>query len=386
MKRNNNPGRPGRVVGLSRRLAIYLAGLLIIGSVEAFRAERRADAAGRVLIANAVKSQEGPKVLLYYDMEGISGANDPKQVLASHPDLYKGGREFLTGDVNAAVRGLKAGGAGAIVVTDAHGSGNSQEPDILLDQLDKRATFEFKDHEFDPYSDMPDPTYKAIVCIGMHARANTPGFMAHTFTVEPDFRVNGKEITETEIIAHSAARFRTPVIMVSGDDVLEKQIHERFPLAEYGLVKRARGRASAELLSQDEAHANIENAARRAIAKLDQFKPYPVASEYKFEMSFQNEAQADLAALYPGLNREGETTVEYVTPTFIEGYDRSKVLIRLAGSDRYSLLMMAVRSRPDGKEIMAEYEKLLLTRWLEPDKMPPAPKKPPKPKRYFGDS
>src|SRR5207249_10864484 len=131
------------------------------------------------------------------------------------------------------------------------------------------------------YSDMPDANYQPIACFGTHARATTPGFLAHTFTLEPAFRVNGIDITETEIIAHSAARFKVPVIMVSGDDVLRNQIAERFPLAEYGLVKRAKGRADADLLTEEQAWSNIERAARRAIAKLRDFKPYPVATEYR---------------------------------------------------------------------------------------------------------
>jgi D-amino peptidase len=294
---------------------------------------------------------------------------------------------FLTGDVNAAIRGLIAGGAGDIVVTDAHGSGNSDEPDILIDQMDKRAKFEFRDHPFDPYRDVPDASYQAIVCIAMHARARTPGFMAHTVTLEPAIRVNGLEITETEIIAHSAARFAVPVIMVSGDDVLEQQIHERFPLAEYGLVKRAKGMAGADLLSQEEAHANIERAARRAIEKLASFKPFPVASQYRFEVSFPTESQTDFAALYPGLDRVNQTTLGYVAPTFIEGYDRCLVLIQLVSSLRTRFLGRAVQARSDSKEIMAEFEKLMVTTWLEPEKMPAPPRRETSTKkRYHGDN
>jgi D-amino peptidase len=145
-----------------------------------------------------------PKVLLYYDMEGITGINRVEQTMARKLEHYKPARDLLTDDVNAAIRGLVAGGAGEIVVTDGHGSGNRQEPDILLDRLDPRARMEFRDREFDPYIDVPDGTYKAIVCIGMHARGGTNGFLAHSFTMEPVFRVNGQEINETEMIAHSA--------------------------------------------------------------------------------------------------------------------------------------------------------------------------------------
>ena len=40
--------------------------------------------------------------------------------VALAPSLAEG-RKFLTSDVNAAIRGLKAGGAGAIWVQDGHG-------------------------------------------------------------------------------------------------------------------------------------------------------------------------------------------------------------------------------------------------------------------------
>ena len=88
----------------------------------------------------------------------------------------------------------------------------------------------------------------AIVCIGMHARANTNGFLAHTYTYEPAFRVNGLDITETQIIALSAARWGVPVIMVSGDDVLETQLRPEFPDLEYAVVKTAKGRALVQFI------------------------------------------------------------------------------------------------------------------------------------------
>ena len=338
-----------------------------------------------VIVAVAASTQtQRPRVLLYYDMEGLSGINRQEQTSFGHPEAYREGRQRLTEDVNAAIRGLVAGGAGEIVVTDAHGSGNANEPDILLDHMDKRAKFEFRDHDFAPYIDVPDASYQAIICIGMHARANTPGFLAHAYTIEPAFRLNGLDLTETEIIAHSAARFRLPVIMVSGDDVLQRQIAERFPEAEYALVKRAKGRADAELLPLETAHANIERAAKQAMEKRARFKPFTVAQAYRFEMSFQNKAQTDRAANYPDLTRVNDTTLGYAAKDFISGYQRALTLIRLVTPDRLTLLLQVVRARPDGKEIMAEYERLLMTRWLEPEKMPPAPPPPAPKKRFHG--
>jgi D-amino peptidase len=334
------------------------------------------------------QARTAPKVLLFYDMEGISGINRQSQTMYPTPE-YQEARKLLTGDVNAAIRGLKAAGAGTIIVTDAHGSGNGAEPDILVGQMDERATFEFRDQPWDPYSEGPNASYQAIVCIGMHARANTPGFLAHTYTIEPAFRVNGVDLTETDIIGISAMRFGTPVIMVSGDDVLERQIKEHFPNAEYGLVKRAKGMADAQLLSEPEARANIERAAKAALAKLATFKPYVMRAPFRFEMSFQNEAQAERAADAPGLTRVNARTLAFTASDFIGGYERSKELISLAGGDRSALLMQVVRSRPDGQAILDEYRKRLIMRWIEPEayaKAHPGPKVVEKKKRFHGDS
>lgn len=348
---------------------------------------RRAAALAAVatLSAASVAAQKAPRVLVYYDMEGISGIVRAKQVLFPQPQ-YQAARRFLTGDLNAAIDGLKAGGAGEIVVTDAHGSGND-EPDVLLGQLDRRATFLWKDHPFDPYVEAPDPSFQAIICIGMHARAGTNGFMAHTVTVEPAYRVNGRWLTETSIVARSAARFGIPVIMVSGDDVLRDQIKEEFPDAEYAVVKHAENRARAVALPEPEARANIRRAAKAAIERLASMKALQVEPSYRFEVSYLNKLETDLAAATPGTTRVDSLTLGYETPDFISGFERSAVMTRAVGLERLRLMAVAVRRSPASSRIMADYLDLVLQNWLEPEKVatPPAAKVTLK-KRYHGDS
>ena len=65
-----------------------------------------------------------PKILIIYDMEGVSGVTHYEMLWFQRPDEYAKGRESLTSDVNAAIRGLAAGGAGSIWIQDGHGSGN----------------------------------------------------------------------------------------------------------------------------------------------------------------------------------------------------------------------------------------------------------------------
>src|SRR5713226_8039998 len=153
-----------------------------------------------LVLASLPSFAADPKVLILYDMEGVSGITRQSYTTITSPD-YAQGRKWLTSDVNAAIRGLKAGGAGPVWIVDGHGSGNSAEPDLLLGGMDPRATFDFREREFDQYSTGIDASVAAIVCIGMHARARTEGFLAHTYSYEPAFRVNGVDISESHIVA-----------------------------------------------------------------------------------------------------------------------------------------------------------------------------------------
>lgn len=331
-----------------------------------------------------------PRILVIYDMEGVSGI-DREAMTDSGDPAYAEGRRFLTSDVNAAVRGLKAGGAGAIWIQDGHGSGNADEPDLLVDQLDSRAAFDFREADFDPYSTGLDGSLDGIVCIGMHARGETDGFLAHTWTLEPLFRVNGVDLTETQVIALSAARWGVPVIMTSGDDVLGEQLKSPLPDLEYAVVKKAVSRAKAEPLAQDEVQRRIEAAARRAAEKLlaGRYRPYYLQPPLVFEVSFQNAAQAARARSDKSVELAGERTIRFVAPSFVEGYEKCKPLIALATAERASLLVRLLQQSDEGKKLLDRYRELVLQRWLEPEKLPewahnqpaPAPRR-----RFHGDN
>lgn len=97
-------------------------------------------------------SQQRPiKVLVLYDMEGVSGATHWRQTNFRHPTEYAEGRRSLTADVNAAISGLRAAGATEILVVDGHGSQNDGAPDVLEDQLLSPAKHLYRDTEFDEY-------------------------------------------------------------------------------------------------------------------------------------------------------------------------------------------------------------------------------------------
>jgi len=75
------------------------------------------------------------RVIIISDMEGVSGVVKWAQVTGGDP-MYEECRKLYTEEINAAVRGARAGGATEVVVMDCHGAGggwsfNSLVPEML---------------------------------------------------------------------------------------------------------------------------------------------------------------------------------------------------------------------------------------------------------------
>jgi D-amino peptidase len=343
-----------------------------------------------LLLGSLALAANPPRVLIIYDMEGVSGINDPEMTFFSRPEKYAVGRKSLTADVNAAIRGLKAGGAGVILIQDGHGSGNNNEPDLLLAEMDPSATMDFHTVDFDPYSTGLDGSLDAIVCIGMHPRARTSGFMAHTINSNVAVRVNGVDFTETHIIAASAARWGIPVIMVAGDDTLGEQLKPDFPELEYVAGKVSKSLNSAEPLPRAEADRRIEAAARAAMQKFiaGKYRPYYLRPPFDFQLSWRNWEQAAGAKRSPLVRPDGDLGVRYTAPSFVEGYELGKHLLVMA-SDGAQILIRILNETPEGKKVLDQLQAATLARWLDPEHQPAVvtpPPRPAAPKRYWGDN
>jgi D-amino peptidase len=347
-----------------------------------------------LLAASGVSQQKRLKVLLLYDMEGVSGASSERHTHFGSEPEYTAGRTSLTADVNAAVAGLKAAGAAEIVVVDGHGSGNAG-PDVLEADLLPPARMISRDRPFDIYMDSYDQSFDAVVAVGMHCGAGHPdGFISHTYTVEDvRYRVNGVPFDETMILAMGAARFGIPVIMVSGDDQLEEEIERFLPWIKYATGKRAVSRAKAEPYAREEVSRRIEKAAREALLGLAEARlPRDFNGPYRFTLTFQSENQAETASELKGAELlDDGLSVEIRAADFEDGYRRSLRLISLALlAGRVENIQRALAARPDGKELMDAARQFRLERWFDPKVWQAGPAGSSsttgteKPRRYFG--
>src|SRR5262245_43395357 len=134
------------------------------------------------------------KVFISVDMEGITGVVQPAQL---GPDgfEYQRAREWMTGEVNAAIEGIRQSGPAEIVVCDSHGNGQS----VLIERLpdDVRLVRGFPR----PLEMMQgiDETFAAAVFIGYHGSEwNAGAVRGHTISSARllGIKLNGMEVAE----------------------------------------------------------------------------------------------------------------------------------------------------------------------------------------------
>ena len=329
-----------------RRSVFVLAVMLIAVVVQPFRAVTPLKS------WTTASAQTGVKVLLLYDMEGVTGATRPQDVSASS-ESYPATRESLTADVNAAIAGLLKAGATEVVITDGHGSG-SNAPDYILEKLPKGARFDLREVPYDPYIETMDKSFAAMVAIAMHGRAGGKAFLAHTYNGHTKWVMGGHDMNESMLVAASAARFDIPLILVTGDDVLQKEVAAFSPATEYVVVKQAVSVESAQSRPREEVSGDIAAAAERALrnrSKIKAWKP-ALASPFENRYSYILPEQAAIAINFPHASPIDNKTVAIKTPDFMEAYLTFRALAGATGLATSRMMLGWLGEVEGGRDIM----------------------------------
>jgi D-amino peptidase len=262
-----------------------------------------------VLSASLAQAQPRPrKIFISVDMEGISGVVQPAQL---GPDgfEYQRAREWMTGEVNAAIAGIREAGPAEILVCDSHGNGQS----LLIDKVpeDVRIVRGFPR----PLEMMQglDDTFAAAMFIGYHASEWTPGAVrGHTISSARllGVRLNGAEVSEGIYNAALAGHFGVPVAFVSGDRLAVAQVQQVAASAEGAIVKEPYGYHSANTVTPARGQALIREGAKRAMAKIGSLQPYRITTPVALEVGFKLTIDAERAAFVPGLARSDAHSVK----------------------------------------------------------------------------
>lgn len=261
-------------------------------------------------IATGASGQDGLKIYISADMEGVVGAVTGEQL---GPDgfEYQRFRQFMTNEVNAAIDAARAAGATEFVVSDSHGNGQN----LLIEQLpDDVTVIRSWPREHSMMAGI-DESFDGVIFIGYHASTdNTRGIRAHTMSSAniTSVRLNGRTMTEGGINAAIAGKFGVPVIMVSGDDIAVAENQVIIGDIEGAVVKWASGFHSGRTLTPEAAYEVIRTRTKSAIDRIDEFEPYVLDTPITLELSLKHYQPVELLAYLTIVERVNSHTIRFV--------------------------------------------------------------------------
>ena len=262
------------------------------------------------------------KVFMITDMEGVDGIFDSDlQCLPYKSPRWEESHKLLTGEVNAAVDGLLAGGATEVVVWDGHDSSQS------LSVLDIHPQARLLTGIPVSMTDELNSSYSALVFIGQHAMAGAPkGILSHSYSSLgiQNLWVNGQVAGEIGVSLMLAGHVGVPAIMLSGDSAACQEIHAYVPQAECAEVKSGVSRTSGYMLSHPAACELIRAKAQRALQRLGEFKPYPLAGPVELRIEFTTRG---VPAIPPreGVERLNERTWAFRGRDIVDAWLKSRL-------------------------------------------------------------
>jgi D-amino peptidase len=271
------------------------------------------------------------KILIAADMEGITGVTNWNQVDPNHAD-YPRFRHLMTGDVNAAVRGVCGAGVDDILVVDGHERGSN----ILLEELDPTAHLISGDYAPLAMVQGIDQGIDGVIFVGYHARAGSQNaILDHTWSSRrvANLWLNDILVGESGLNGAVAGHFNAPVLMLSGDQTTCEQARELLGDIETVVVKIALSRMTAECLPPQIAEERIQRAATQAVKRLqagDAPKPFKVSTPVQITIDFNTTEMADQAANMPGAKRVDGRRMTFTAEDMLTAYLSIQAAIGLA--------------------------------------------------------
>ena len=247
------------------------------------------------------------KIFISADIEGVAGVVVPQQGNPGNPE-YERARRLMTEEASAAVAGAFDGGATEVLVNDSHGPQTNLIPELL----DPRAELILGRPKPGGMFAGCEPGHAGAFCTGYHSGAGRHGILSHTVSgfAFAAIRVNGIDCAEAILYAAYAGAMGVPLLLLTGDDQLEKQCAPHFPGARFVVVKHALTTRAARALSPEVARARIRAAATEAVRGRGG-RPFVIPGPHRLELDMNSVMLADFASLIPSAHRTAPRTVAF---------------------------------------------------------------------------
>ncbi len=276
------------------------------------------------------------KVFIAGDIEGITGLVGWSQCEApgSGPD-WDFARRMYTHDINAAIRGAKAGGATEVVVKDSHNMCRN----LLVDQLEPGTRLiSGIGADRDGMMTGIDPAFSAAFLVGYHSMAGTAvGVMEHAlYGGLHRCWINGVEAGEILASGLVAGAYGVPLALVTSDDAGCAEASSQVPGVTTYSVKKAVGRFMADLKHTSETGPGIEAAAKKAMQSASGLKPLLATGPVTWRVEFHYTNEVETCLVLPFVRRIDGYTIEFTGATYLESHTLLYAVFGIAGQGRRS--------------------------------------------------
>ena len=269
------------------------------------------------------------KIYISADLEGVVGAVTGEQ-LGPGGFEYNRFREFMTGEVNAAIKAARAAGATEILVADSHGNGQN----LLIEKLPKDVKLIRSWPRPLGMMEGIDSSFDGVIFTGYHSSTdNMDGVRAHTFSSArlTSVKVNGKVMSEGSWNAAVAGEFGVPVIMIAGDDAAVNEVKALIGNAEGAIVKESISFHSAKSLHPDAAYDLIAEKTSYAVKNIKKYKPYKIKGPLTVSVSFKHYQPSQILSYLKMFKRTDSHTIEFKAKNMIEASHIMRVVTGYKG-------------------------------------------------------
>ena len=269
------------------------------------------------------------KIYISADLEGVVGAVTGEQ-LGPGGFEYNRFREFMTGEVNAAIKAARAAGATEILVADSHGNGQN----LLIEKLPKDVKLIRSWPRPLGMMEGIDSSFDGVIFTGYHSSTdNLKGVRAHTFSSArlTSVKINGKVMSEGSWNAAVAGEFGVPVIMIAGDDAAVNEVKALIGNAEGAIVKESISFHSAKSLHPDAAYDLIAEKTSYAVKNIKKYKPYKIKGPLTVSVSFKHYQPSQILSYLKMFKRTDSHTIEFKAKNMIEASHIMRVVTGYKG-------------------------------------------------------
>lgn len=250
------------------------------------------------------------KLFISADIEGCAGITMTYETHKNDPTYAKYARQ-MTDEVAAVCEAALAAGATEIVVKDGHGDATN----IDIMSMPEGVTL-IRGKSGHPINMMYgiDESFDAAMFLGYHAPAGDPGSpMSHTSTgATNQILLNGQRMSEFMLNCYTAAMYRVPVIMVSGDARICELAREMVPAITTVASKKGVGGCAYNLPPQTVIR-NLRQAATEVLsgdvkARTEACR-VQLPKQFTYEANFKDLKKAYQMSFYPGMKEVDERTI-----------------------------------------------------------------------------